>query len=178
MLTEGSIESNGITTVKRRYYKLGVSYIVIGAVFLAVTLFADISDKLFLGLLFLILGVCVSFNAFDGFRNGESPWHQTMIAVTTWIAGIVFLLHPLAKVILFSFFISIYFFVDGLMRMLEFVRIRTMKGAYLILFSAVLEIICGVASWGGPYSDMPTVRLMFTIYLVIAGVLLVVTSKH
>lgn len=170
-------ESNKITTIKQRYYMLGMIYFVMGSLSLVVSLFTNISDKIFLGSIFLFLGALMGCNAFYGFRDGEKPWHQTLIAVTTWVAGLVFLFHPLAEVIMLDFFISTYFFVDGAMRMLEYIRIKVLKGSFWILFSGILEVMFGFVSWWQGYGSMHIIRLMFTVYLMIAGSLAILSTK-
>lgn len=177
MFREGRLESIWVRKIKRRYYKLGAAQGAVGVLWLVIPLFIAVSDRFFIGSAFFVLGALVGWNAFAGFREGDKPWHQTMIAVTTWIAGLVFLFHPLSEIIMISFFVSTYFFVDGIMRLLEFMRVRTLKGSLWILSAGLLEIIFGFASWGESFSDMPAIRLMLTMYLMIAGICVMLAGR-
>lgn len=177
MFREGRLESIWMRKIKRRYYRLGAAQSAVGVLWLVVPLFITVSDRFFVGSAFFVLGTLVGWNAFAGFREGDKPWHQTMIAVTTWIAGLVFLFHPLSEVIMISFFVSTYFFVDGVMRLLEFLRVRTLKGSLWMLFAGLLEIIFGFVSWGESFNDMPAIRLMLTIYLTVSGMFVVMAGR-
>lgn len=177
MFREGRLESIWVRKIKRRYYRLGAAQGAVGVLWLIVPLFITVSDRFFVGSAFFVLGILVGWNSFVGFREGDKPWHQTMIAVTTWIAGLVFLFHPLSEVIMISFFVSTYFFVDGVMRLLEFLRVRTLKGSLWILFAGLLEIIFGFVAWGESFSDIPEIRLMLTIYLMVSGICIVMAGR-
>lgn len=177
MIGEDHLDANLEKTIKRRYYRLGCSYIAIGLISFVIPLFIEISARAFIGAAFLSLGGMMGWNAFDGFRTGDKPWGQTLISVTTWTAGLVLLFHPLSQVMMMGFFISTYFFVDGIMRVLEFVRLRTMKGSSWILIAGVLEVVFGFVSWGDVYNGMPMVKMMLSLYLIIAGVFSILPSK-
>lgn len=177
MIGEDHLEANWVKIIKRRYCRLGCSYITIGALSFAIPLFTAVSERTFLGSVFLALGAMMGWNVLEGFRAGDKPWSQTLISVTTWIAGLVLLFHPLSEVIMMGFFIATYFFVDGIMRVLEFIRLRTMKGSFWILISGILEVAFGFASWGDVYSYMPRIKLMLSIYLMIAGAFSILSSR-
>lgn len=178
MFREGRLESIWVRKIKRRYYRLGAAQSAIGVLWLIIPMFIAVSDRFFVGSAFFVLGTIIGWNAFSGFREGDKPWHQTMIAVTTWIAGLVFLFHPLSEIIMISFFLSTYFFVDGFMRLLEFMRVRTLKGSLWILFAGIVEIMFSFVSWGDTFNNMPAIRLMLPIYLMVSGVCVIMAGRE
>lgn len=178
MIGEDHLEADWVNIIKRRYYRLGRSYVAIGVLSFAIQLFLVVSEKTFIGSVFLALGAMMGWNVFDGFRAGDKPWNQTLISVTAWTAGLVLLFHPLSEVIMMGYFISTYFFVDGIMRILEYIRVRRMKGSYWILMSGVLEAILGFVSWGDVYSGIPMIKVLLSIYLIIAGAFSLLSSKN
>lgn len=167
---KSNLALSGISAIRKRYHWLGIGYLLIGTLLFCISQIVSIPVRLTVGAVLLILGGLICYNSFTGFRDGDKPWQQTLMAVSTLIAGLVFLFHPLSEVITVSFFMSTYFFVDGTMRLLEFIRFRAVKGSFWTLLPGTIGIIFALIAWGDFYNSAAMVRLMSTMYLLIVGV--------
>lgn len=174
---ENNLALSWINAIRKRYCWLGMGYFLVGSLSFVVSQIVSIPVRQSVGAVLLILGALICCNTFVGFRDGDRPWQQTLMAMSTLIAGLVFLFHPLSEIIMMSFFISTYFFVDGTMKLLDFIRLRAIKGSFWVLLPGALAIISALISWGDFYSGAPMVRLMFTVYLIISGICNIMFSK-
>jgi len=155
--------------IRRRLYRHGSVQVALGLLSLAFSLFAVIQVEVFVGSILLMNGVSTAWYVFYAFREGDSPWQGTLMAVVALAAGLVFLFHPISNVIIMSFFLSTYFLVGGLMRVTEGLRIRTIRGWYWILISGLISIIFSLALFGGVSAARPMLKIMFAVNMISWG---------
>lgn len=163
--------------MRRRYYRLGACQLAAGMVALFAPLVTAFSREAFIGVIFLIAAIPAGFNAFIGFRDGDKPWQQTLVALISLTAGLVFLFHPLAGIITLSLFMATYFFVGGAMKVMEFWRLRGVKGALWVLLAGIFEIGLALILWGDFSRGTALLGIMFGFQLITAGAAFVLLSK-
>lgn len=163
--------------LRRRFYALGFVQLVVGVLALLKPLAASLAIETFVGALFLVVGFFQGWNAFVGFREGEKPWQQTFVAAITFIAGLTFLFHPFAGVITLSIFLAAYFMVDGVMKVMEFFRVRSLKGAFWVLLSGVLGIILAIMMWSNYLRGAAILGIVFGVNFTFAGIAFILLAR-
>lgn len=156
--------------IKRRFYWLGALQIAVGLLALTMPLLASLAIETMVGAMFLVIGIFQGWNAFLGFRGGENPWQQTVTAVISLMAGLVFLFHPLAGIITLSIFMAAFFMIDGVMKVLEYVRVRQMKGSFWIFISGLLGIVLAVLMWSNHLRGATIMGLVFGLNFTFSGI--------
>lgn len=163
--------------MRRRYYRLGACQFAAGTVALFAPLVTAFSREAFIGIIFLITAIPSGFNAFLGFCDGDKPWQQTLVALISLTAGLVFLFHPLAGIITLSLFMATYFFVGAAMKTMEFWRLRGVRGAPWVLLAGIIEMALALILWGNFGGGATMLGVMFGFQLITAGAAFVMLGK-
>lgn len=172
-----NMASEDVKRLKRRYYWLGGTRFVAGVLSLTMLLFSFFSTSAFMGIVLLFGAISSGLNAFQGFRYGDGPWPQTFVALIALAAGLVFLFHPLAEVIMPSIFLAAFFFVNGMMKVMEFGRLYRIKGSFWILFAGMFEIALSLVLWSDFRAAEQMLGFMFSLSLIVTGISFIMMVK-
>lgn len=149
---------------------LGVVWIVLGVLAIAMPLAAGIALELVLGAVLLVGGISQTFHAFmnrawDGFAA------QILGAVLAIVAGGLLLFFPMQGVITLTLLLGGFFVATGIIRVILGLQHRGLGGWGLLLASGVLGILIGILILAGwPSSALWAVGLLAGIELIFAGV--------
>lgn len=161
---------------KRRLFLQAIVQLALGLLVLIIPFFTSIHVEVFIGGILLVHGALTAWNAVSGFRYGDSPWCQSLVAAISLASGMVFLFHPIAGIIIMSFFLAAYFFISGSMRIIDGFRIRSLKCWYLMLFSGAVSITLAVILWSGAKATRNALETMFAINMLSLGLCFLVIS--
>lgn len=166
-----------IKLLKQRYFWHGVTQLAAGIFSVIISLLLTFAVERFIGIVFLFSAILSGWNSFQGFREGDKPWQQTFMALIALAAGLVFLFHPLAGIITLDIFLASYFFVDGIMKVIEFWRIRYLRGSFWVLLSGLLEVVLSMILWSNFLHDISVLGITVSVKLIFTGMAFIIVAK-
>ena len=162
---------------RKRFYWTGGIMLVIGFISLSVPMLASFAVETFCGLMLMAVAFANGAAAFSAVRTGGSPWQSAFMAVISFAAALIFLIHPLAGMLTLSFLLSAYFFIDGVTRVIEFFRVRSIGGSVWILASGTLGIMLAVMMWKNYFTGISMIGIVLGIDLIFCGMSLLVLGR-
>ena len=162
---------------KKRLYLFGGITLFIGFLSLAMPLLASFAVEALVGGLLLAVGINEGIGAFRCFKDGDNPWQQLFMAVISLAAGLIFLFRPLAGVMTLSILLSAYFLIDGVTKVVEYFRLREVKGSIWILISGILGIILAFLMWKNIFTGIVMVGVLFGVNLVFSGMCMILLGR-
>lgn len=166
-----------IKLLKQRYFWHGVTQLAAGIFSVIISLLLTFAVERFIGIVFLFSAILSGWNSFQGFREGDKPWQQTFMALIALAAGLVFLFHPLAGVITLDIFLAIYFFVDGIMKVMEFWRVYHLKGSFWILLSGILEVALSMILWSNSINNVSILGITLSAKLIFTSIAFIIVAR-
>ena len=162
---------------KRRFYLAGAIMLLIGAASIAMPLAASFAIETALGLLLLCVGLCNAVSAFAGFKSGDKPVQETVMATVSFLAGAIFVLRPTAGVMTISFLLAAYFLVDGVVKIIGYFNIMKLGGSVWLLVSGVLGILLAFMMWKNVFTGAAVIGIILGLDLIVGGTALVFLGK-
>lgn len=162
---------------KRRFYLIGGLMLFMGFVSLSMPLLASFAIETLVGGLLLAVGFAQALGAFRGFSDGDKPWQQTFMAVISLAAGFIFFAHPLAGVATLSMLLSFYFMFDGIMKIMEYFRLRSIGGSLWILLSGALGVILAVMMWKNVFTGASMIGILLGVNLIFSGMSFILLGR-
>ncbi|MDR3135927.1 MAG: DUF308 domain-containing protein [Coriobacteriales bacterium] len=155
---------------------IGIIMIVIGILFIAKPLEAVLALDLLVTLGFLLYGVyqIVSYVRTPALRR--SGWQLAFGIIWVLMAMLVVASGASGLVITFAFVLGFLALLGGCMQVSLYVAIRGEAGAGLLLVSAIINIILGIILLTLPFFAVAVLALAQGIYLVIAGLALILEA--
>jgi uncharacterized membrane protein HdeD (DUF308 family) len=154
---------------------LGVLLIVLGIIAIAAPFFASIATGLFFGWLLIIGGIFQAVYAFRHSRSDRSFAIKLLLSILAVIAGILLVVDPLAGVASLTLIIGIYFFIDGIFRVILAFQIKPEARWGWMLTNGILMIILGILIWSQwPFSAVWVLGLLVGLGLLFSGIATVV----
>jgi len=179
-MNESSERSPEIDAVQREwwlYLLLGIALIVFGLAAITVPLATAVAAATVLGLLLLAGGIVQAVYTFRmRGRTSRTVLHLVM-AILYVLAGLILLAHPIATVLIITMLLAIYFFVQGVVRIVASIELRGMPHRGWVLIGGVLSLILAVliaAQW--PSSAIWAIGILVGIDLIYAGATIVALS--
>ena len=177
MLFTGNFSQLGLEKSKKRFYWTGGLMLAVGFVSLAAPMLASIAVETLCGFLLLAIGAANGAGAYSAVRAGGSPWQTAFMAVISFLAGFIFLLHPLAGVMTLSILLSAYFLIDGITRIVEYFRLRVIGGSLWILLSGVLSVLLAFMMWQNYFTGASMIGVVLGINLIFGGMSLIMLGR-
>ena len=165
------------TKTKKRCYWVGGIMLVIGFLSLSMPMLASFAIETLVGFFLLALGFSNAFGAFSAFRGNDSPWSAVFMAVISFAAGIIFLVRPSAGVMTLSILLAAYFLIDGVMKIVEYFRIRTIGGSAWILISGIFGILLAMLMWQNFFTGAEVIGIILGIDLIFGGVSFIMLGR-
>ena len=144
--------------------------ILMGALAIMLPLVSSIGVARFIGWLMIFDGVAQGINAFRSKGIGRLPWKLT-VAVLYLVAGIYLSLNPFLAVVALTFALALFFFIQGLLELTNYVFIGKERKSPWVLLNGVISIILGAMIWRHWPSSSPWVLgQLVGIGLLVTGV--------
>ena len=150
---------------------LGIVLIVLGLAVLSYTgmVWASIATAIVFGGFMVVGGIVYIVGAF--FTRGWGGFFLSLLAGVLYLAaGVVLIDHPLEAVILYTLLLAVFFFVEGLFRIIAALAGQFRHWGWVLL-NGVVTLLLGVLIWRQwPLSGLYVVGLFLGINLVVSGV--------
>lgn len=154
------------------FFFLGLALVALGVVALAFALVTTLVTTIFVGSILLLGGVFYLAGSF--YTSSWGGFFLNLLAgVLHLAAGFILINHPAEAALIYTLLLAVFFFVEGLFRILAalFGRFREWP---LVLLSGVVTLLLGVLIWKQWPSDALWVIGMFVgVDLILNGWLLV-----
>jgi len=125
---------------------LAILLIVLGALALALPMLASFGVIRVLAWLLLFDGIAQFVYAFRSEGVGRTLW-KLLVAVLYLVAGFYLLTHPLLGLASLTFFLAVFFFVEGFMDVATWLFARGDRGSAWLLLHGIITLILGVMIW-------------------------------
>jgi len=108
-------------------------------------------------------------HAFQSQGIGHILW-KLLVAILYLIVGFYFLLHPVLGVAAFTFWLAIFFVVEGVFDLVAYFKSRHLAGASWILFDGIVTLILGLLVWRQwPSSSLWVIGTLVGISMIFTG---------
>ena len=159
-------------TVKRysTWYLLeGVLLVVAGVVALIWPYVASVALIFLLGWILIVSGVLQGIGLI-GAKDVPHFWLQLVSAVLALLIGILLLRNPNAGLLIMTVLLIVYFFVEGISKVIFAMNIRPFVGWLWVLLSGIVGLLLGAYLW----ANMPVVSewvlgVLLGIQLIVEG---------
>jgi uncharacterized membrane protein HdeD (DUF308 family) len=159
-------------TVKRysTWYLLeGVLLVVAGVVALIWPYVASVALIFLLGWILIISGVLQGIGLI-GAKEVPHFWVQLVSAVLAIIIGILLLRNPDAGLLIMTVLLIVYFFVEGISKIVFAMNIRPYTGWLWVLLSGVVGLLLGAYLWANmPVASEWVLGVLLGIQLIVEG---------
>ncbi len=172
-----NITKEDLIKSKKRFYLIGGVMLLMGFLSISMPLLASFAIETLVGGLLLAVGICQGVGAFRGFADGDKPWQQIFMAVISFAAGFIFFVHPLAGVMTLSMLLSCYFLIDGIMKVMEYFRLRSIGGSFWLLISGLLGIVLAMMMWKNVFTGAAMIGVLLGVNLIFSGFSFILLGK-
>jgi uncharacterized membrane protein HdeD (DUF308 family) len=147
---------------------LGAALLILGLAALSYSVLATVATALVFGYFLLAAGVFYLVGAF--FTRGWGGFFLSLLAgVLHLAAGFIVLNHPLEALVVYTLLMAVFFFVEGLFRIVAALAGRFHHWGWVLL-NGVITLLLGVLIWRQwPWSGLYVVGLFVGINLIISG---------
>jgi uncharacterized membrane protein HdeD (DUF308 family) len=179
MDTVSDIEHKGLDELKRNtgwFLALGIGLIILGTIAIFVPLVATFTIENVIGLLFIIGGIMHIVHAFR-WRTSGSFLLDFIPGALYLVFGILLLAYPLTGVLTLTLFLAVFFLVEGVFKLIQAYRMRTVSRWGWMVFSGVVSLILGfIILLGLPLTAFWAIGLIVGIDLIFGGWTIVMLS--
>lgn len=162
---------------KKRLYMTGSIMLAIGIISLLMPMLASFAVETLTGMLLLSVGLCSAYAAYSAFKIKDNPWQEIFMSVISFAAGFIFIAHPLAGIMTLSFLLSIWFLLDGIVKVYEYFRMRSIGGSLWVLVSGILGVILAFMMWNNIFTGAAMVGVILGINLTFGGLSLIMLGR-
>jgi uncharacterized membrane protein HdeD (DUF308 family) len=170
----------GLEAVQREwwlYLLLGVAMIVLGLGAISVPFIAALAVLRVIGYLFIVGAIVQAIAVFRMGGTAKRIVLGVVMALLYLFAGLVLLAHPVAGILWFTILLGIYFFVEGIIKIVASIEMRAMPHRGWVLFGGILSLILGLLIVARlPSSAIWVIGLLLGIDLFYGGATIVALS--
>lgn len=177
MIFFSAADKAAIGKSKTRAYFLGILLIIVGLASIAMPLLASIAVETLAAGLFFGIAFCEAFSAVSAFKSGSTPWHSIIMTVLCVIVGIVFISNPLIGIRTLTIILAIYFILDGITRIIEFISLYKIRGAYWLLISGLFGIVLAFSMWKNIFTGAAVIGTLVGVNLLFGGICFVILGR-
>jgi uncharacterized membrane protein HdeD (DUF308 family) len=149
---------------------LGIGLIVLGLAILSYTgmVWATVATALFFGCFMAVAGIFYIVGAF--FTRGWGGFFLSLLAGVLYLAaGVILIDHPVEAAILYTLLLAVFFFVEGLFRIIAALTGRFHHWGW-VLANGIVTLLLGILIWRQwPLSGLYVVGLFLGINLLMSG---------
>jgi uncharacterized membrane protein HdeD (DUF308 family) len=149
---------------------LGIGLVVLGLVLLSYTgmVWGTLATAVVFGIFMLAGGIFYIVGAF--FTRGWGGFFLSLFAGALYLAaGFIIVNHPLEAAILYTLLLAVFFFVEGLFRIVAALAGQFRHWGW-VLVNGIITLLLGVLIWRQwPFSGLYVIGLFLGINLIISG---------
>lgn len=147
----------------------GIIVLILGMLAIAMPFITGVAITLMIGIILIAAGVAELVYTFKSKSFGEG-FFRFLFGLVAILAGLSLVSQPDAGLATITLFLAIWFFVDGIITLIQGFRWRPFDGWGWMVFSGIVSIILGVMIWRQfPVSAVWLVGVLVGIRLVFAG---------
>ncbi len=148
---------------------LGIAVLVLGLLAIAMPLITGVAVTLLIGVILIAAGVAHVIYTFSSKSFGEGVF-RFLFGLLAVVAGISLLTQPDAGLATITFFLAIWFIIDGVITLIQGFRWRPFEGWGWMIFSGAVSILLGILVWAQfPVSAVWLVGVLVGIRLMFLG---------
>lgn len=155
---------------------LGILLMLLGVGAIASPLATSFGVELFLGWLFIMGGIFQLVYAFQ--TRGAGPFFLRLILSLLYGgAGFLLLRNPIAGVLSVTLLVGIFFFTDGVLRIIMAFQIKMMSTRAWVLLNGFVTLVLGILIWSQwPFDAAWVLGLLVGIGLLTSGLSTIMAS--
>ncbi|MGA8164190.1 MAG: DUF308 domain-containing protein [Waddliaceae bacterium] len=147
----------------------GIVFCILGLIAITHPFFVTWGINLVLGFILIIAGAVQGYRAFKGI-NDSSSIPLFIGAAVSLIIGIFFLVYPMTGMLTLTLFLTIYFLIDGITKIVSSWQLRYVKGWPWLLISGLISLLLTFLILSGLPSTADWILAIFLgVYLVFVG---------
>ena len=151
------------------FIAIGVVLAVFGVIAIALPLVSTVAVVVWIGWMLLIGGALIVLHALVAWRWPDSLW-SILIGALYLGAGVLILYAPLTGVLSLTIVMAALFMAEGVIEIIQALRLRPLEGWSWLLFSGVVAVAAGVLiAYQFPASAGWTLGLLFGLNLLSTG---------
>lgn len=151
------------------YLLLGIVMVIIGMAAIGAPFVSALAVTSFLGLVLVVGGILHAVHAF-GMHGAGSVILGLVVALLYIVAGLMLLSYPLQGLVALTLFLAIFFFAEGIFKIVASTQLRAVPNWGWYLFSGIVSLILGILIWSGwPSSAIWAIGLLLGIDLIVTG---------
>ena len=149
----------------------GIIMVIAGILAIIHPIAGSLTFVLFLGALFIGMGLIQGFTTFKAHTKSLSAWFKVLMLLIT---GILLLIWPVSGIAAVAILFAAYFFVDAFASFGIGLDLKPLKGWWLSILNGVLSFILGIIMIiGWPFSAPFTVGIIVGVSFLMDGFVLI-----
>jgi uncharacterized membrane protein HdeD (DUF308 family) len=154
----------------------GVLLIVFGILAVGAPFIAAVAVSVAVAWLIILAGVVHLMLAFHAHRAARLIW-KLLVGLAYVFFGVYLILHPVLGVASLTLVLALLFLIEGILDVILFFNMRSMRGSVWVLIDGVITLLLGVMiylQW--PSSSVWAIGLLVGVSMIISGVTRVMLS--
>jgi uncharacterized membrane protein HdeD (DUF308 family) len=149
---------------------LAVVLILLGILAIALPYATSLGIVRVLAWLIVFDGVMQLVQAFRAQSGGRAIW-KFLVGLLYIVGGIYLLVHPTLGLIGLTFAMAVFFFVEGVMELANYISTRASNGSRWLLMHGIASLLLGLVIWRRwPISSLWAVGMLVGIGMIMTGV--------
>jgi len=154
----------------------GVSLIILGMLAVGSPFIAAVAVNVFIAWLIVLAGVVHLTVAFHTREAGSLIW-RLLVGLAYVFFGVYLIAHPALGVVSLTLVLASLFLVEGILNMVSYFRIRSLRGSSWVLIDGIVTLLLGLmiyAQW--PSSSAWAIGTLVGVSMILSGVTRVMLS--
>ncbi len=180
MATESDVQYRNVNELRDNvgwYIGMGGGLMVLGILAILAPFVATFAIEFVIGILFVIGGIMLFYNAIRWRRSSSGRVTSIMISLVYLAVGALLLAYPLRGVITLTFLLALFFLATGIFKVVQSFEMRPANWWGWALASGILSLVLGVLLFlGMPWTALWAVGLIVGIDLLFTGWSMIMVS--
>lgn len=147
----------------------GIIVLILGLLAVAMPFIPGVAVIVMIGIILIAAGLAELVYTFKSRSFGEGLF-RFLFGLLAILAGLSLVAQPVAGLATITLFLAVWFFVDGIITLIQGFRWRPFDGWGWMVFSGIVSIVLGVMIWRQfPVSAVWLVGVLVGIRLIFAG---------
>lgn len=153
----------------------GIIFIILGLLAIALPVFFTLAFELTIGWLLLIAGLALGYRVFKS--RGTGFVAALLSSLLYIVFGLLLLLYPIKGVLALTFFLALFYFLEGITEMVYGALAKPIKNWGWLVVNGILALIIALIIWSGwPETSYWVIGLLVGINLLFYGISRVVIA--
>lgn len=139
---------DGIQEHRTLYWIEAIVFIILGILAIAIPQIMTLATEMFIGWLFLIGGIIQLFRSFSSWGI-SGFWPSLISSLLAIIIGALLIAYPLSGIMSLTFLLALYFFADGIARIVFGIEMRHTKRWGWLIVNGILSLALAFIVWSG-----------------------------